>query len=477
MADTPFDASLIEEPLVFIDLETTGANFAVDRIIEIGLIEVDQNGVREWSSLVDPQQPISGFITGLTGIDTAMTATAPRFAELAPALLERLQGRLLVAHNARFDYGFLKREFARLGIAFRSRSLCTVKLSRQLFPQHHRHSLAVLIERHGIHVDARHRALADARVLWDVWQCWSASLSPDAVWAAVPDIVGHVELPPHLDPALADDLPESAGAFAFYDGDGKLLHSARSANVRRQVLGLLAPARWESTLVRATRRIEWRECAGEFGARLNDIAFSRAQRPLPAELYTWRLHERAPGDFRPELVAAVPENFVIGQDDYGLYTSRREALLALRKLAEANHLCFSLLGLGDAAEGKPCVAFRQRACRGACVGKESPALHGARLQAALARIRLQHWPHAGIVRYIERDEFGLREDHHLFDHWRWLGSVANAADIPAHLTAAIADAPAAFDPEIYRVLNRFTQSGKIRPVALDSLADTPALSD
>ena len=74
---------LAPEPLIFVDLETTGANFANDRIIEIGFVEVDQDGAREWSSLVNPDRPVSDFITGLTGIDTAMVASAPSFAQLA----------------------------------------------------------------------------------------------------------------------------------------------------------------------------------------------------------------------------------------------------------------------------------------------------------------------------------------------------------------------------------------------------------
>ena len=138
---------MIREPLIFLDLETTGANFANDRIIEIGVVEVGQDGAREWSSLVNPGRPVPPFITGLTGIDTAMVATAPRFEDLAVPLLERLKGRLFVAHNARFDYSFLKREFLRLGLNFRAPSLCTVKLSRRLFPEHHRHSLEALVSR------------------------------------------------------------------------------------------------------------------------------------------------------------------------------------------------------------------------------------------------------------------------------------------------------------------------------------------
>ena len=65
-------------------------------------------------------------------------------------LHERLAGRTFVAHNVRFDYGFLRHEFERAGIRWTARTLCTVKLSRRLYPQHHRHNLDTLIERHGL---------------------------------------------------------------------------------------------------------------------------------------------------------------------------------------------------------------------------------------------------------------------------------------------------------------------------------------
>lgn len=123
--------------MVFVDLETTGSTGTVDRITEIGIVEIHEDGeVREWSSLVNPQTSIPGFIQSLTGITNDMVAGAPTFAELADEVLSRLHGRLFVAHNARFDYGFLKSEFKRLGLDFKAPVLCTVKLSRRLFPQH-----------------------------------------------------------------------------------------------------------------------------------------------------------------------------------------------------------------------------------------------------------------------------------------------------------------------------------------------------
>jgi DNA polymerase-3 subunit epsilon len=95
-------------------------------------------------------KPIPPFIQQLTGISDDMVRDAPSFASLAPALFERLDGKLFVAHNASFDRGFLRAEFERAGLAFNPDVLCTVKLSRALFPRESRHGLDALIERYGL---------------------------------------------------------------------------------------------------------------------------------------------------------------------------------------------------------------------------------------------------------------------------------------------------------------------------------------
>ena len=188
--------------LAFVDLETTGATATSDRITEIGIVEVDENGVREWSCLVNPATPISGFIERLTGISDAMVAQAPPFAELAAEVMARLEGRLFVAHNARFDYGFLKNEFKRAGHDFRATVLCTVRLSRKLFPQHAKHNLDSLIERHGLTVSSRHRALGDARLIHQFWNRLQAEVAPDALAEAVKVLTARPTLPAGLDPAV-----------------------------------------------------------------------------------------------------------------------------------------------------------------------------------------------------------------------------------------------------------------------------------
>ena len=172
--------------VVFLDLETTGASAGQDRITEVGLIEVDGGYfVREWSTLVNPGIPIPPLIQSLTGINDSMVATAPYFEDIARELYEAIDGRMLIAHNARFDYGFLEQEFKRIDQNFSAPVLCTVRLSRKLFPQHARHNLDTLISRHDIDCDARHRALGDARVLWQLAQQWRSDPGEAAVLEAM----------------------------------------------------------------------------------------------------------------------------------------------------------------------------------------------------------------------------------------------------------------------------------------------------
>lgn len=181
---------MFDRKVVFLDLETTGASAGQDRITEVGLVEVD-NGyfVREWSTLVNPGIPIPPLIQSLTGINDTMVAAAPYFADIARELHEAIAGRMLIAHNARFDCGFLEHEFKRLDQAFSAPALCTVRLSRKLFPQHARHNLDTLISRHGIECDARHRALGDARVLWRLAQQWRTDPGETAVLEAMAKLI------------------------------------------------------------------------------------------------------------------------------------------------------------------------------------------------------------------------------------------------------------------------------------------------
>src|SRR5260221_1532480 len=168
--------TLFAPAIAFVDLETTGTTPSGDRITEIGIVRVEEGEfVDEWSTLVNPECSIPEEIRMLTGITNEMVRDAPTFSELRREVHERLEGHLFVAHNARFDYGFLKHEFRRVEMAYTADVLCTVRLSRRLFPEAIGHSLDAIISRHGLQ-DAiapetaartgRHSALGDARAIW-----------------------------------------------------------------------------------------------------------------------------------------------------------------------------------------------------------------------------------------------------------------------------------------------------------------------
>ena len=176
--------SACQRKLIFVDLETTGANQLTDRITEIGIVSVERGSVERWSTLVNPVMPIPPFIEQLTGISDDMVRDAPLFATLAEALAVRLEGGLLIAHNAKFDSGFLQSGLEEAGLTLHNDVLCTVKLSRRLYPQHAKHNLDCLISRHGLQAQGRHRALADADLLWQFWQKVQTEIAPEAFAAA-----------------------------------------------------------------------------------------------------------------------------------------------------------------------------------------------------------------------------------------------------------------------------------------------------
>jgi len=283
MSDSPRPSDpASEQPLVFVDLETTGGSPAEHRITEIGVVEIGPFGVSTWTTLVDPGQPIPPFIQQLTGISDEMVRGAPSFASLAPALFERLDGKLFVAHNASFDRGFLRAEFERAGFAFNPDVLCTVRLSRALFPRESRHGLDALIERHGLVPAARHRALADADLLWQFWRLLHDIVPLERLRDQIARTTRHFRLGGDLTEAWLDTAPAGCGAYALFGEDDAPLYVGRSVRVRQRLRALLTGERRSSKemrLAQQVRRVEWRETGNELGAMLAEAQWIARLRP------------------------------------------------------------------------------------------------------------------------------------------------------------------------------------------------------
>lgn len=255
---------------VMLDLETTGGSAQHDRITEIAMVRV-QDGVQtaRWSSLVNPGQPIPPFIESLTGISDAMVADAPAFAEVLPRVRELLHGAVLVAHNVRFDHGFLASEMERTGALLNVQTLCTVRLSRKLYPQFKGHGLDALSQRHGLHNQARHRAMGDVDAVLAWLDIATEELGLDAVQSAAQGLLqGNGYLPAHLQTPLTD-IPEGPGAYVLRDAQGQAIYVGKAAHMRQRVLKHIQSAKTvakDRELTEHTVTIEAHPTAGELGA-------------------------------------------------------------------------------------------------------------------------------------------------------------------------------------------------------------------
>ncbi|MGO9935833.1 MAG: exonuclease domain-containing protein [Steroidobacteraceae bacterium] len=460
--------------LVFVDLETTGGNAAHHRITEIGIVRVE-NGevVDEWSSLVNPGCEIPSYIVAFTGISNEMVAAAPRFAAIAATVFEKLSGAVFVAHNARFDYSFLCSEFRKAGVQFSAKVLCTVKLSRRLYPTQARHNLDAVMERHGLSCNARHRALGDALVLRDFWFKLRRELPAAVLEAAqVQSLLGLVKLPAGLPPQLADELPEGPGVYRLFGADDALLYIGRSNSLRARVLAQLgAPhaGSRDQQLAAEVRRVDWRRTAGELGALLLEAEWTKTQQPLcnrrldrHSQSVTLRLAGDNSGLVQTQRIDALAAADL--QASFGVFHSEKDARKALTEIARARGLCLKVLGL-EQGEGS-CFALQVGKCRGACTGKEALILHRMRVQLALSALKIKSWPFPGRIGLREGNwrsdrHGGLSSDAygdarggeiHVLDHWTYLGTARTDEEL-AELRAR--DAGAAFDMDVYKILTRY----------------------
>jgi DNA polymerase III subunit epsilon len=452
---------VLPQDLVFVDLETTGGNAAVHRITEVGVVRVEKGEpVEEWSSLVNPECRIPAAIESFTGISNEMVASAPRFADIAKLVLAKLKSPthaapIFVAHNARFDYSFLRAEFRRLELDFSAPVLCTVKLSRRLFPEHARHSLDALMERHALVCSARHRALGDARVLCDFWFTLRRELPESRLASAARIVLGRHRLPAHLPAGLADELPDAPGVYRLFGEDEAPLYIGRSHCLRTRVLGHFigeVDGKREQKLERLVRRIDWRQTSGELGAALLESTWIEAQQPLfnrhfkpAADAVVLQVEELGSAVHFEPAASLRPHDLLRCR---GLFHSERDARKALLDIANAHGLCLKVLGLEQSAGS--CVAHQLGKCKGACTGKEPLALHNIRTHTALSALKLMAWPFPGRVALRERDALG-NLDLHVIEHWSYVGTARNDEELAS---LAQEPAPPGFDARVYRILAR-----------------------
>jgi DNA polymerase-3 subunit epsilon len=209
---------LDDQPLVVVDVETTGlsANFG-DRVCEVGIVRAQGDTILDtFQTLVNPQRPISPGAARVNGLSDEDVCTAPRFAEIAGQVLERIDGALLLCHNAPFDVGFLDAEMARLRQSWHpSGVIDTLEIARSYF-SFSSNSLPAVAARLGIRTPQAHRALGDALTTLQVFRKLYGQLAARERYVSRELVSNYrpaafemedVVLPPEIQEALAANQP------------------------------------------------------------------------------------------------------------------------------------------------------------------------------------------------------------------------------------------------------------------------------
>lgn len=420
---------MLPSSLTFIDTETTGLSATRDRIIDIGLIRVEDGRiVDEFTTLIDPEQHVSPFILQMTGINGFDLEKAPNFAKVAKSILTFCQNSVLVAHNARFDYAFLRHEFKKIQMPFSCKHICTVKLSRSLFPKERHHNLDSIIERFAISCKNRHRALDDARVLVDFYSSCQKQCSLERLERAIFTQLKHPSLPTGIKPSLIKHLPQSAGVYIFYGDEDIPLYIGKSINIKDRVLSHFSKDLQNSRemqMSQQVKRIDVVTTVGELGALLKESELIKKMQPI----FNRKLRDARRIVVLREIQGKVGYTTVkmeevtsiqYDQTDNIIATcmSKMQARQYLQNLKEEYGLCEKLLGLEKGSGG--CFAYRLGKCKGACVGRENPLAYNARCIIAFSKKKIKKWPFEGPVILYEKNEDN-EKDEFLVDKWCLLG--------------------------------------------------------
>lgn len=397
-------SNVLDQPLAFVDIETTGGSHFNSRVLEVAVVRVERNRVvATYQTLLYPDMPIPKFITSLTGITDQDVVDAPTFAAIADELAEILEGAVFVAHNVRFDYAFLKMEFERLGAVFAPALLCTVRLSRRLFPQYRSHKLSELIKHHQLQAPSRHRAYDDAHCLWQFYQVVLREFDLDTVEAALRAQLHTPSLPGQLDPAQVEALPEGPGVYIFEDEQGAPLYVGKSVTVKRRVMSHFAGDYKRSAEMKLAQEVKTLRAVpthGELSALLLESDLVKELLPKYNRLLRRRRYmvvvfpttdDRGYASILLSDVREIdPET---SHQILAVYATKYAARQGLQKIADEFGLCPKLIGLEHGSGG--CFWSQIGKCGGACKQGESPATYNARFAKAFERHRIAAWPYQG----------------------------------------------------------------------------------
>jgi DNA polymerase-3 subunit epsilon len=369
-----------------IDIETTGGSPRLEKITEIAIYLHDGKQITgEYVSLVNPERNIPYFITNLTGITNEMVENAPHFFEIAKNIVEMTEGRTFVAHNARFDYSFIRQEFKALGFNFKRNILDTVTLSRKLLPGHKSYSLGNICKDLKISINGRHRAAGDALATVRLFELlMEKDRELNSSKQSLVKNTRTSKLNPKLDTDKIAAIPEEPGIYYFYNDKGDLIYVGKSRNLQQRIYTHLSNNTTNRSMEMRDQiaDIDWETTGSELIALLKESSeikknkphYNRAQRRTS---FQWAIYsfEDTGGYINYRFGSLDSEHTPIS-----VFSSKERARSKLESFVEKYSLCQKLCGLYESSG--ECFHHQVGICKGACTGKESSAEYNERASKA-----------------------------------------------------------------------------------------------
>jgi DNA polymerase III subunit epsilon len=370
-----------------VDIETTGGYAANHRITEIAIYHHDGTRVTDqFHTLINPGRNIPSYITGLTGITTQMVQNAPAFEEIATEILRWLEGRVFVAHNAHFDYSFLKKELEDVNLSWSPKKLCTVRLSRKIIPGLPSYSLGRLAESLGVRINDRHRAGGDAFATTQIFDLLLKRDHEGVIGKALKRNSGETILPPNLPKSEFEKLPAKPGVYYFHDSRGQVIYVGKAINIKKRIAGhFVGEAReWSRSNIRnEIHQISFELTGNELIALILESQEIRRLWPKYNLAQKFKTEEWGIYDYEDRNGYLRFVVNVVNKHTKPLisFSNKTDAWNFLWEKVKTFDLCPKLSGL-QLAKGL-CFSHQSGSCKGACQGVEGMKKYNKRVQKAV----------------------------------------------------------------------------------------------
>src|SRR5271154_2665001 len=373
--------ALDQAEFTVVDLETTGGRAGPGTIIEIGAYRMVGKRLTEtFSKLVRPQGGVvPRFITGLTSITTEMIREAPPIEQVLPAFREFIGDRVMVAHNAAFDFGFLDFEYRRIfGIGLANPVLCTLRMSRRFMPSLKRRRLDLLAEHFGLSIEGRHRGLGDARMAAELLSIFLEMAERMGITRLDRLLDDHhrglagrrIERP--VPPEEIAALPHAPGVYLMRNERGDLLYVGKARRLRERVSSYFTASVKARTaeLISHVYKIETRRARSPLEAALDEARLIRELKPP----YNRMLKSAAPAFFIkldlmddfPRVTLSTKMSARRGVMHLGPFIGRRGIEHSVRALSRILGLRTCGGKLAPSEDVSPCVYGQMGHCTAPC---------------------------------------------------------------------------------------------------------------